>query len=97
MRPSPSCARLTGIPLYAFVRRQGFGPEDAQDLTQAFFAHLLERQGLANLDPAKGKFRSFLLTWLRHFLADERDSTRAQKRRGGATLIPLDAASAEAR
>jgi RNA polymerase sigma factor (sigma-70 family) len=84
-------------PLYAFVRRQGYGPEDAQDLTQAFFAHLLERDGLANLDPAKGKFRSFLLACIRHFLADERDSARAQKRGGGAALIPLDAASAEAR
>ncbi len=84
-------------PLYAFVRRQGYGPEDAQDLTQAFFAHLLEHHALAKVDRTKGKFRSFLLASLRHFLADQRDSARAQKRGSGAAPVALDAASAETR
>lgn len=84
-------------PLYAFVRRQGFGPEDAEDLTQGFFAHLLEREALATVDRAKGKFRSFLLASLRHFLADERDRAQAQKRGGGCAPVPLDAIYAEKR
>jgi len=84
-------------PLYAFVRRQGFGPEDAEDFTQGFFAHLLEHEALANVDRAKGKFRSFLLASLRHFLADERDRARAQKRGGGRAPVPLDVATAEKR
>lgn len=84
-------------PLYAFVRRHRFGPEDAEDLTQSFFAHLLEHEALANVDRAKGKFRSFLLASLRHFLADDRDRARAQKRGGGRGLVPLDAAYAERR
>jgi RNA polymerase sigma-70 factor (ECF subfamily) len=67
-------------PLYAFVRRQGFGPEDAEDLTQGFFAHLLEHEALATVDRAKGKFRSFLLASLRPFLANEWDHDQAQKR-----------------
>ena len=84
-------------PLYAFVRRQGFGPEDAEDLTQGFFAHLLEHEALTTVDRAKGKFRSFLLASLRHFLADERDRARAQKRGGGRSSVPLDVVSAEKR
>jgi RNA polymerase sigma-70 factor (ECF subfamily) len=84
-------------PLYAFVRRQGFGPEDAEDLTQGFFAHLLEHEALATVDRAKGKFRSFLLASLRHFLADERERVRAQKRGGGRGLVSLDVAYAEKR
>jgi RNA polymerase sigma-70 factor (ECF subfamily) len=84
-------------PLYAFVRRQGFGPEDAEDLTQGFFAHLLEHEALATVDRAKGKFRSFLLASLRHFLADERDRVQAQKRGGGRAPVPLDVVSAERR
>ena len=58
-------------PLYAFVRREGYSPEDAQDLTQAFFARFLEKNYLAQVDREKGKFRSFLLASLRHFLSDE--------------------------
>ena len=84
-------------PLYAFVRRQGFGPEDAEDLTQGFFAHLLEHEALATVDQAKGKFRSFLLASLRHFLAVERQQARAQKRGGGHASVPLDAPYAEKR
>jgi RNA polymerase sigma factor (sigma-70 family) len=70
-------------PLYAHVRRLGWGPDDAQDLTQQFFARLLEHKyfGLAN--PERGKFRSFLLTSLKHFLSDEWDKLKTQKRGGG--------------
>lgn len=82
-------------PIYAYVRRQGHGPHDAQDLTQEFFARLLEKRSLADVDRAKGRFRSFLLASLKHFLANERDKARAQKRGGGQTLIPIDAQSAE--
>ncbi|MEK7676003.1 MAG: sigma-70 family RNA polymerase sigma factor [Verrucomicrobiota bacterium] len=84
-------------PLYAFVRRLGYRPEDAQDLTQAFFEHLLAHHALVTVDRAKGKFRSFLLASLRHFLADERDRAQAQKRGGGCACVPLDAAAAESR
>ena len=82
-------------PIYAFVRRQGHSPHDAQDLTQEFFARLLEKKSLADVDRAKGRFRSFLLASLKHFLANEWDKARAQKRGGGQVLIPIDAQSAE--
>ncbi len=87
--------RAYWFPIYAFVRRQGHGPHDAQDLTQEFFARLLEKKYLASADPAKGRFRSFLLASLKHFLANEWDKTQAQKRGGGQFLIPIDAATAE--
>src|SRR5579871_4802797 len=83
------------VPIYAFVRRQGHSPHDAQDLTQEFFAHLLEKNYLAGVDQAKGRFRSFLLASLKHFLANEWDKARAQKRGGGIAPIPIDVASAE--
>jgi RNA polymerase sigma-70 factor (ECF subfamily) len=83
------------FPIYAFVRRQGHGPHDAQDLTQEFFARLLEKKQLAGVDPAKGRFRSFLLASLKHFLANEWDKAKAQKRGGGQILIPIDVATAE--
>src|SRR5271170_8142104 len=60
-------------PLYAYVRRHGYSAHDAQDLTQAFFAHLLERHSLAAADPNRGRFRSFILGVMNHFLANERD------------------------
>ncbi len=81
-------------PLYAYVRRRGYLPEDAQDLTQAFFARLLERNAVASVAPGKGRFRSFLLTSLNHFLADEWDKARALKR-GGGKVISFDWQSAE--
>jgi len=84
-------------PLYACVRREGFGPEDAQDLTQEFFARLLARDYVARADPHRGKFRSFLLTGLRRFLCDERDKARRLKRGGGEPLISFDAQAAEDR
>jgi len=82
-------------PIYAFVRRQGHSPHDAQDLTQEFFVRLLENKSLADVDRAKGRFRSFLLASLKHFLANEWDKARAQKRGGGQFLIPIDPQSAE--
>jgi RNA polymerase sigma-70 factor (ECF subfamily) len=83
------------LPIYAFVRRQGHPAHDAQDLTQEFFARLLSANFLTGVDPAKGRFRSFLLAALKHFLANEWDRARAQKRGGGAMLLPIDATSAE--
>src|SRR5262245_13686028 len=71
-------------PLYAYLRRRGHPAEQAQDLTQGLFAHLLERKHgfLAGVEPEKGKFRSFLLTALQHFVSDERDRAAARKRGG---------------
>jgi RNA polymerase sigma factor (sigma-70 family) len=83
-------------PLYAYVRRRGYAPHDAQDLTQAFFARLLESDALGNITRDKGKFRSFLLTALNHFLVDEWKKARAQKR-GGGQLVSLDTRDAETR
>jgi RNA polymerase sigma-70 factor (ECF subfamily) len=84
-------------PLYAYVRRRGYPPHDAQDLTQGFFACLLERQSLANADPNKGRFRSFLLGAINHFLATERAKIQTQKRGGGCEILSLDLAEAERR
>lgn len=82
-------------PLYSYVRRQGHAPEDAKDLTQAFFAKLLEKDFWARADPQKGRFRSFLLTALRQFLLDHRDYVRTAKRGGGVPLISLDESAVE--
>jgi RNA polymerase sigma factor (sigma-70 family) len=87
--------RTYWYPLYAFLRREGRSPHDAQDLTQAFFAHLFERNFLENVGPQKGKFRSFLLAALKHFLSDAWDKARAEKRGGGQTFISLDDHNAE--
>jgi DNA-directed RNA polymerase specialized sigma24 family protein len=84
-------------PLYAFVRRQGRSPEDAQDLTQDFFAHLLSNGFPCGARPERGKFRSFLLVALRHFLVDQHRHADAAKRGGGQTLISLDVNRAEER
>lgn len=82
-------------PLYAYVRRRGNSPHDAQDLTQSFFARLLEKKLLERVDPSKGKFRSFLLASLKYFLSDEWDKARAQKRGGAAATLSIDEAVAE--
>jgi RNA polymerase sigma factor (sigma-70 family) len=82
-------------PLYAFARRQGRSPHDAQDLTQAFFVRLLQKDFLDAVAPEKGRFRSFLLVAFKRFLANERERDQAQKRGGGQTAISLDAESAE--
>jgi RNA polymerase sigma factor (sigma-70 family) len=77
-------------PLYGFIRRQGSSPEEAQDLTQSFFARLLERRDLDAVRREKGRLRAYLLVALRHFLADERHRSRTVKRGGGRQLISLD-------
>lgn len=89
--------RLYWYPLYAHVRRFGHGPETAQDLTQEFFARLLEKNYLSTADRRRGKFRAFLLTAFKCFLANEWDRTRAQKRGGGQEPVWLDALEAEER
>jgi DNA-directed RNA polymerase specialized sigma24 family protein len=82
-------------PIYSFVRRRGYSPEDAQDLTQEFFSHLLADRGLATVHPAKGRFRSFLLASLKNLLANEWNRARTQKRGSGVPLFSLDEKSAE--
>ena len=82
-------------PLYAYIRRRGHLPHDAQDLTQAFFARLLEQDYLRAVDRRKGKFRSFLLAALEHFLANEWRRVNTQKRGRGTSFISLDDDSAE--
>jgi RNA polymerase sigma factor (sigma-70 family) len=84
-------------PLYAFLRKQGRSPEDAKDLTQGFFLHLLSAHRLENVYPAKGKFRSFLLACLQHYVQNEHDKERAQKRGGGQVPLPFDLSDAELR
>jgi RNA polymerase sigma-70 factor (ECF subfamily) len=77
-------------PVYVFLRRQGVAQHDAQDLTQAFFADLIESRAYAHADPAKGRFRSFLFGTLKHFVAHSRDHDRAQKRGGGTVPVELN-------
>ncbi len=84
-------------PLYAWVRHKGYAPSDAEDLTQAFFVRVLQERFIEAADRQKGRFRSFLLTRLNHFLADEWDRVKAQKRGGGRVLISLDREAAETR
>ena len=84
-------------PVYAYVRRRGYSAEDARDLTQAFFARLLEKNDLRAADPARGRFRSFLLTAVRHFLSNQHDWQSARKRGGGLPTLPLEIASGEER
>ena len=89
--------RIYWYPIYAFVRRRGSSAEDAQDLTQGFFLHLLDHKALRQVSPVKGKFRSFLLASLQNYLSDQADSTRCLKRGGNIEFIPLDTKSAEDR
>lgn len=83
------------LPVYVYVRRVVMRVEDAQDLTQGFFAHLLEKDALAKADPQRGRFRAFLLTALKNFLANERHKSHAEKRGGGKALLSLDFDSGE--
>ncbi len=89
--------RVYWYPLYAHVRSLGNSPHDAEDLTQAFFARLLEKKYLGVAQPERGRFRTFLLMALKRFLANEWDRERAFKRGGGRTLAPLDRELAEQR
>lgn len=84
-------------PLYTYVRRQGNDASEAADLTQAFFADLLQREDLKKVDPSLGKFRSFLLTALKHFLLNQWDKAKAQKRGGGTSPLSLDFGEADNR
>jgi RNA polymerase sigma-70 factor (ECF subfamily) len=89
--------RAYWYPLYAYVRRAGHSPQDAEDLTQAFFARFLEKQWVVEADRNRGRFRSFLLSSLKHFLANEWDKARAEKRGGRVKFIPLNSDTAETR
>lgn len=89
--------RLYWYPLYAFARRRGHGPHDAQDLTQGFFLHLLEHRALRHVQPVKGKFRSFLLASFQNFILDEASRARCLKRGGNREFVFLDASDAESR
>ena len=84
-------------PLYAFLRSRGHSAPDAEDLTQAFFARLLEKHALRHADPGRGRFRSFLLTSLTHFAANEYDKEAAKKRGGGIPALSLEFENAEGR
>ena len=85
------------FPLYAYLRRTGETKENAEDLTQGFFLQLLERRDLADLDREKGKFRSFLLASLKHYVSNNRIHKRARKRGGSIDHLPLDWESGDAR
>jgi len=87
--------RVYWYPLYAFVRRQGHSPEDAEDLIQGFFARLLQRKDLETVQRERGRFRSYLLVSLKHFTLNEQLRARAEKRGGGQSLISLDEVEAE--
>jgi RNA polymerase sigma factor (sigma-70 family) len=78
-------------PLYAYVRHQGFDAEEARDLTQAYFAELLEKDYLADFDPELGRFRVFLKTSIKHFISKEREKARTWKRGGRTSVVSLDA------
>ena len=82
-------------PIYFYIRRRGYGVEDAEDLTQDFFAHILAKQWLDRADPKRGKFRAFLLTSLKRFLIDANERTKTQKRGGSVVFIPFHEATAE--
>ncbi|HUB87245.1 MAG TPA: sigma-70 family RNA polymerase sigma factor [Verrucomicrobiae bacterium] len=99
-RARDALARLCQIywyPLYAYVRHRGYPPHDAQDLTQEFFTRLLERRSFASANPARGKFRSFILAAMNNFLAGEWKKNCAEKRGGGRLMFSLDLAAAEER
>jgi RNA polymerase sigma-70 factor (ECF subfamily) len=82
-------------PLYAYLRRQGQSPEDAQDLVQGFFARVLEKDALSHVDPARGRFRSFMLASLKHYVSNERVRASAQKRGGPLPPLPFEVETAE--
>ena len=89
--------RTYWFPLYAYARRRGHSKEDAEDLTQAFFARFLEKNYLEGLRAERGRFRAFLLASLKHFLANESDRAQRQKRGGGLTPLSLDWQDADTR
>jgi RNA polymerase sigma-70 factor (ECF subfamily) len=82
-------------PLYAFIRQKGYSAEEARDLTQEFFVRIIEGNHVQRADPNRGRFRSFLLASLKHFLYNQSDREQACKRGGGIAVIPLELASVE--
>jgi RNA polymerase sigma-70 factor (ECF subfamily) len=90
-----SLCRTYWYPLYTYVRRRGHTQEDAQDLTQEFFTRFLQRKSFQLADRERGRFRSFLLTSLKHFLVNERERANAQKRGGGKPVLPVDTVATE--
>ena len=84
-------------PLYAYIRRRGSNPTDAEDLTQGFFERLVEKDYLGDLTPGMGRFRSFLLTALKHFLANEWDRAQTRKRGGGQVIFSIESQDGEER
>ncbi len=84
-------------PLYTYLRRRGYGTHEAEDYTQGFFAILLEKHRLESADPARGRFRSFLLASLKHFVTNEQERAQAKKRGGDRQMFSLDVADAEHR
>jgi RNA polymerase sigma factor (sigma-70 family) len=99
-RSRDALARLCQIywyPLYAYVRRRGYSSHDAEDLTQAFFLSLLERDSFAHADPERGRFRSFLIGAMNYFLVNEWKKSNREKRGGGRKILSLDLAAAEKR
>lgn len=82
-------------PVYFFIRRRGYGVEEAKDLTQGYFAAILEGDALRSVTQSRGRFRTFLLAVLKNYLADASDRRKARKRGGGAVVLPLDFAGAE--
>ena len=89
--------RIYWYPLYCYIRRRGYGPDDAQDLVQGYFEELLEKNLFSKADRTKGKLRAFLLSTLKHYLADEVKRAQAAKRGGGIEFVPIDTTDAEAR
>ena len=92
-----SLCELYWYPIYAFIRRQGYGASESADLAQEFFLRVLEKNYFHALDPARGRFRGFLCVSVRHFLSNERDRARSLKRGGARPPIPLDVETAEGR
>ena len=92
-----SLCRVYWYPLYAFIRRQGHDAEESRDLTQAYFAELLEKGYLDDYDPEKGRFRVFLMTSVKHFVSKQREKALAWKRGGRANVVSLDAQEVEGR
>lgn len=84
------------LPIYGYLRRNGYSPADAEDLTQGFLASLLAHDSFASVNPERGRFRSFLLASLRHYVSDQHDRANALKRGGGQKVISLNAETAEA-
>jgi len=92
-----SLCKQVWFPLYGYVRRRGYSPEDAQDLVQGFFTRLLASGDLAHVSPERGRLRSFLLAALKHHVANHRRGIQALKRGGAVHLVPIDLTDAEGR